>query len=87
MKIIRLYYRVQDCGDGSVSVRWYKEEKEAEDAEEHDIEEGGNGWGESSVNSIRLEIDDEGNLLNKTKREENPDWYDEDEKDFNELSI
>ncbi len=55
--IYKLWYRVQDNGDGSVSVIFHQNEKEAEAAEEQDIEDGGPGWGESSVHYFELKSD------------------------------
>ena len=50
----KLYYNCRNGGDGSVSVDFHNSEAEAEKAEENMDE----GWGESSVNSVRLKIED-----------------------------
>lgn len=77
--IIELFYNCQDCGDGSVNVRFYKTEQQAIDAEEYEIENGGNGWGESSVGRIKLKLDSNGNISNKTYYEKYPNWREEHE--------
>jgi hypothetical protein len=56
MTKFRLHYRVQDNGDGSASVHFHPTEEHANQAEEKEIEKG-YGWGESSVHSVQLKLE------------------------------
>src|SRR4051812_40149579 len=51
-KMFKLYYHVQNCGDGSASVKFHATEKQAIEADENQNE----GWGESSVGFVVLDI-------------------------------
>lgn len=55
MKEFKLYYSVDNCGDGSAYPRFFLTEKEADDHQES-LEE---GWGESCTGSITLTIVDD----------------------------
>lgn len=83
----KLWYFVSNGGDGSVHVNFFKNEKDANDAEEYEWSSSGEGWGEPSVGSVELDIDEYGNVLNPTFTEKDPNWLDEDEPDFNELVV
>lgn len=50
---IKLFYSIQNCGDGSVYLRWWSSEELANWDEEHASE----GWGESSIGSISISGD------------------------------
>jgi prolyl oligopeptidase PreP (S9A serine peptidase family) len=49
-----LVYNVSNCGDGSVAVGFFETEKKAQKDEESQTE----FWGESSVDSVKLKIED-----------------------------
>lgn len=53
-KSFKLPYRVSNGGDGSVSVHFHVSEQAAEKEEEGDSE----GWGESSVSSVNIKVED-----------------------------
>ncbi len=66
--IVKVGYWVANGGDGSVSVAFTQTEKEAEEAEEKDNEEYGDGWGEPSASMLNIYVDDKGNFyLQKSK--------------------
>lgn len=54
----KLHYHVRNNGDGSASPVFHTSEAAAERAEEEDFEETGEGWGESCVGNVDLEIVD-----------------------------
>ena len=58
---MKIYYCVINGGDGSASVQFFQTEEEAGKRDEEQCE----GWGESSVSSIELKIED-GKTLFKT---------------------
>lgn len=58
MRIFNLAYRIINGGDGSAYPRFHNTRQEAEEAEEKDVEEGKDGWGESSAGSLNLSIID-----------------------------
>lgn len=53
--VFKIPYYVSNGGDGSVTVRFTTTLKQAEKADE-ELEE---GWGESSVDSLHIRVDDE----------------------------
>lgn len=55
--IYKLWYTTRDQGDGSVYTRFFETQAEAIRAEEQDLENGGNGWSESSVSYVELKSD------------------------------
>ena len=52
--IFKLFYNVENCGDGSTNVKFHPEKVTANKAEEA-MEL---GWGESSVGSVSIKIED-----------------------------
>lgn len=54
----KLYYHCESDGCGSVLVHFHVTEKEANDAEEKDYEDSGEGWGDSSVGEVELKVVD-----------------------------
>lgn len=67
---INLAYYCQDCGDGSVNIKFYKTLSEAEKQEEESFKINGYSWGDPSASEITLEIDQNtGEILNKTYRD------------------
>ena len=54
----KLPYWCNNGGDGSVGVNFAASIHDAEDAEEKDNEEYGEGWGEPSASSIALKVED-----------------------------
>ena len=67
VRTFKLHYRVQSGGDGSAHPRFHSSEAEAELAEEQHDEETGEPWGESSVGSLELKIDDDGRLYRMSR--------------------
>lgn len=49
---VKLHYNVVNAGDGSVYVNFYADKKSADENEESNDE----GWGESSVSNVELDI-------------------------------
>lgn len=58
MARFELFYRVINGGDGSASVAFHMSKSAAEKAEEKDNDEYGEGWAESSVGGVDLEVID-----------------------------
>lgn len=77
--LVELHYCCTNGGDGSVAVHFFKTEKEAEEYEENEEQLSGEGWGESSVGSIKLSIDSNGHIANQTYFDCHPEWREEDE--------
>lgn len=73
----QLHYHVRNGGDGSASVEFHASKKDAESAEEQDIENYGEGWGEPSASSVDLKVLD-GQLFYRD------DYYDEEAGRFTE---
>lgn len=48
MELVTIYYYVKSLGDGSVCLKWFRNEKNAIEADQNQEE----CWGESSVSSI-----------------------------------
>ena len=67
MREVTFFTQTQDNGDGSVSTTLFDTEKNAEAKEEQDLEDGGNGWGESSVAPTTIKIDGDGNPQQRDK--------------------
>lgn len=65
---VTFYTQTQDNGDGSVSTTLFDSEKNAEAKEEQDLEDGMNGWGESSVSKTTIKVDGDGNPQQRDKR-------------------
>lgn len=80
MSTFRLHYHLQNNGDGSASVVFHSSKKEAEDAEEKDLEEGRDGWGESCVSFVDLKV--EGDQIVRVE-----DEYVEETKKFKKVSF
>ena len=51
----KLWYYVENCADGSAITRFCETEKEAREADDAQ-NESGDGWGESSVGCVELQI-------------------------------
>ena len=54
---VKLHYYCVNGGDGSAGVQFCETKKDAEKADEEQNEKG-DGWGESSVNSVTLKVED-----------------------------
>jgi hypothetical protein len=54
---MKLYYDVQNGGDGSAYPRFYQTQDEAEIAQNKHNEEG-EGWGEDCTGSVELKVED-----------------------------
>lgn len=63
-KTFELHYHISDNGDGSASVWFHLNEKEAEEADEAE-----EGWGESCNSSVTLMVKDD-----KLYYRESGDW-------------
>lgn len=54
----KLPYWCKNCGDGSVAVCFEPSMKAAHNAENEEDEEYGEGWGEPSVSSVEIKVED-----------------------------
>lgn len=66
----RLYYRLRNNGDGSASAIFYNSREEAEEFEDRAIENGMDGWGESSVAAQDIYIENGQLVTNEQERAE-----------------
>lgn len=61
MKSVKLWFCVDDGGDGSVTPRFFNSKQDAEEAEEKEV------WGESSIGCVNLIIKDGEICLQKSE--------------------
>lgn len=72
-RTIEFWSYPQNCGDGSVYVRYFHTKKAAEKYEEKQDE----GWGECCVSSVTLILNDDGSIVINGKSEDEPEEYEE----------
>jgi D-alanine-D-alanine ligase-like ATP-grasp enzyme len=75
--MFRLHYHCRSGGDGSVGVKFHKNEKEAIKAEEKDLDVYGEGWGEPSNSHVDLVIKDNKIYRRESKWNSKAEKYDE----------